>query len=162
MSQTSRAGPVSIRIDSGRTQITPASLAAPWPMVLSAFSSPPRAMATLISLPVPSGLPATSSSVANTPKESVGFLLKGVVGATSKEMLQQLSIYANTKQEVVVDMSGLLRIDFNAVGGFFEVIRAIHLSQKRVILSNLNELVAALLEVFGMTKHAILMRKKTA
>ena len=109
-----------------------------------------------------SGLPATSSSAANTPKESAGFLLKGVVGASSKEMLQQLSIYANTKQEVVVDMSGLLRIDFNAVNEFFEVIRAIHLSQKRVILSNLNELVAALLEVFGMTKHAILMRKKTA
>jgi hypothetical protein len=42
----------------------------------------------------------------------------------NKEMLQQLSIYANTKQEVVVDMSGLLRIDFNAVGGFSEVIRA--------------------------------------
>ncbi len=109
-----------------------------------------------------SGLPVTSAAATNAPKESHGFLLKGVVGASSKEMLQQLSIYANTKQEVVVDMSGLLRIDFNAVGVFFEVIRSIHLSQKRVILSNLNEMVAALLEVFGMTKHAILMRKKSA
>ena len=48
----------------------------------------------------------------------------------------------------------------SAVGEFFETIRAIHLTQKRVILANLNELVAGLLEVFGMTKHAILMRKK--
>lgn len=90
----------------------------------------------------------------------VGFALNGVVGQNSKEMLQQLSIFAAAKQEVLVDMSGLLRIDFAVAGQFFEAIRAIQLSQKRVILSNLNELVAALLEVFGMSKHAILMRKK--
>jgi len=54
------------------------------------------------------------------------------------------------------------RIDFVAITLFFDSIRGIHMSQKRVILSNLNELVAALLEVFGMTKHAILIRKKAA
>ena len=86
--------------------------------------------------------------------------LPGVINVGSKETLHQLTIYASTTQEVIVDMGSLLRIDFNAVGGFFETIRAIHLTQKRVILANLNELVAGLLEVFGMTKHAILMRKK--
>jgi ABC-type transporter Mla MlaB component len=60
----------------------------------------------------------------------------------------------------VIDTSDLMRIDFTAVTMFFEAIRGIHSGQKRVILSNLNELVAALLEVFGITKHAILMRKK--
>ncbi len=95
--------------------------------------------------------------------DPIGFPLKGVISPTSKDMLQQLAIYAGGKQqEVLVDMSGLLRIDFAMAGQFFEAIRAIHLSQKRVILANLNELVAALLEVFGMTKHAILMRKKAA
>ncbi len=95
--------------------------------------------------------------------DPIGFPLKGVISPTSKDMLQQLSIYAGSKpQEVLVDISGLLRIDFAMAGQFFEAIRAIHLSQKRVILANLNELVAALLEVFGMTKHAILMRKKAA
>ncbi len=98
----------------------------------------------------------------DAPKESIGFQLKGVINVGSKEMFQQLAIYANTRQEVVIDMSGLMRIDFNAMGGFFEAIRAIHFSQKRVILSNINELVAGILEVFGMTKHAILMRKKAA
>ena len=90
-----------------------------------------------------------------------GFPLNGVVGQTSKEMLQQLTLHAASRQEVLVDMSGLLRIDFAVAGQFFESIRAIQLTQKRVILSNLNELVAALLEVFGMPKHAILMRKKS-
>jgi anti-anti-sigma regulatory factor len=92
-----------------------------------------------------------------------GFPLKGVVSATSRDMLHQLSVHATSvKQEVVVDMTALLRIDFAAVGLFFETVRSIHLSQKRVILTNLNELVAALLEVFGMPKHAILMRKKAS
>ncbi len=95
-------------------------------------------------------------------QEQGGFPLKGVISASNKEMLQQLSIYAASKQEVLVDMSNLMRIDFAVAGQFFEAIRAIHLAQKRVILSNLNELTAALLEVFGMTKHAILMRKKAA
>ncbi len=95
-------------------------------------------------------------------QEQAGFPLKGVISASNKEMLQQLSLYAASKQEVLVDMSNLMRIDFAVAGQFFEAIRAIHLAQKRVILSNLNELTAALLEVFGMTKHAILMRKKAA
>ena len=90
-----------------------------------------------------------------------GFPLKGVVSATSKEMLQQLSLHAASKPEVIVDLSDLLRIDFAAAGMFFEAIRAINLSQKRIVLSNVNEMVAALLEVFGMTKHALLIRKKT-
>ena len=63
---------------------------------------------------------------------------------------------------MVIDTSDLMRIDFVAITLFFDSIRGIHMSQKRVILSNLNELVAALLEVFGMTKHAILIRKKAA
>jgi len=89
-----------------------------------------------------------------------GFQMKGVLSHNSTEMLSQLAVYAASRQEVAIDMSRLLRIDFTAAGLFFEAIRAIHLAQKRVILSNLNELVAALLEVFAANKHAILMRKK--
>jgi anti-anti-sigma regulatory factor len=105
--------------------------------------------------PLPAGMPAAAGAQA-------GFPLKGVFSANNKEMLQQLSAYAGSRQEVLVDMSHLMRIDFAVAGQFFEAVRAIHLAQKRVILSNLNELTAALLEVFGMTKHAILMRKKAA
>ncbi|MDX2218371.1 MAG: STAS domain-containing protein [Burkholderiales bacterium] len=91
---------------------------------------------------------------------AVGFPLRGVISAASKDALGQLAAYASTHAEVVIDCGALLRIDFAFAGQFFEAIRAIHTAGKRVILSNLNELVAALLEVFGMNKHAILMRKK--
>jgi ABC-type transporter Mla MlaB component len=103
---------------------------------------------------------ATASANPSADKATMGFPIKGVVSAASKDVFQQLSLYAASKQEVVIDTSDLMRIDFTAVTMFFEAIRGIHSGQKRVILSNLNELVAALLEVFGITKHAILMRKK--
>ncbi len=102
----------------------------------------------------------TASANPSADKATMGFPIKGVVSAASKDVFQQLSLYAASKQEVVIDTSDLMRIDFTAVTMFFEAIRGIHSGQKRVILSNLNELVAALLEVFGITKHAILMRKK--
>jgi anti-anti-sigma regulatory factor len=103
------------------------------------------------------------AAAASAPEPAMaGFQMKGVISANSKDMMQQLTLYASAKTEVLVDMSGVMRIDFAAAGQFFETIRSIHLGQKRVILSNLNELTAALLEVFGMTKHAILMRKKAA
>lgn len=113
--------------------------------------------------------PAGTDGVASVLESAVvaagsqgGFPLKGVISASNKEMLQQLSSFAASRQEVLIDMSNLMRIDFAVAGQFFDAIRSIHLAQKRVILANLNELTAALLEVFGMTKHAILMRKKAA
>ena len=110
----------------------------------------------------PDGKIVAPAGAPTSAQDQGGFPMKGVISASSKDMLTQLSIYAASKQEVLVDMSNLMRIDFAVAGQFFEAIRAIHLAQKRVILSNLNELTAALLEVFGMTKHAILMRKKAA
>ncbi len=123
--------------------------------------SPPAWEAVLRPTGTADGAADPSPSAASS-SGADGFTLNGVIGLGSKEMLQQLSIFASSKSEVPVDMSGLLRIDFAATNMFFETIRAIHLSQKRVVLSNLNELVAALLEVFGMAKFAIIIRKKSA
>lgn len=91
----------------------------------------------------------------------IGYPLKGVFNLESKDVAMALSVHASKVQEVVIDMSSLMRVDFAAASYFFETIRSLQSGQKRIILSNLNELVAALLEVFGMQKHAMLMRKKT-
>lgn len=108
----------------------------------------------------PTGL-MDASAATDDDNAAAGYPLKGVVSTNSREMLQQLTLHAQAKHEVLIDMSALMRIDFNAITLFFETIRAMHMAQKRVILSNVNELVAVLLEIFGMTKHAIIMRKKT-
>jgi anti-anti-sigma regulatory factor len=90
-----------------------------------------------------------------------GFALKGVISAASQSQFAELSNYAASHAEVVVDMSKVLRIDFASAANFYDVVKAIQLAGKRVILANLNELNAALIEAFGFNRHAILLRKKS-
>lgn len=99
--------------------------------------------------------PASEPAAANA-----GFSLKGVISTASQNQFADLAAHAAALGEVVVDMGKVLRIDFMAGGQFFEVVKAIHLAGKRVILSNISELNAALLEAFGFNRHAILIRRK--
>jgi anti-anti-sigma regulatory factor len=92
--------------------------------------------------------------------ESAGFAMKGVISPSSQNQFAELVAHAATGTEIVVDMGKVLRVDFAAGAQFFEVVKAIQLAGKRVILSNLSELNAALLEAFGFNRHAILIRRK--
>jgi anti-anti-sigma regulatory factor len=91
---------------------------------------------------------------------AAGFALKGVISTASQNQFADLAAHAASGTEIVVDMSKVLRIDFAAGAQFYEVVKAIQLAGKRVILSNLSELNAALLEAFGFNRHAILIRRK--
>ena len=90
-----------------------------------------------------------------------GFAMKGVLSASSANQMAELNAYASSQTEVVVDMSRLLRIDFAFTSAFFEAVKAFQLAGKRVILANLNELNAALLEALGVNRYAILVRRKS-
>ena len=97
---------------------------------------------------------------ASAPAET-GFAMKGVISAASAGQLGELNAYAASRPEVVLDMSRVLRIDFTYTAAFFDAIKAIQLAGKRVILANLNELNAALLEALGVNRYAILVRRKS-
>jgi anti-anti-sigma regulatory factor len=99
--------------------------------------------------------------VASAPTPDAGFPLKGVVSTASANQIAELNGYAANLQEVAIDTSKVLRIDFAFASAFFEVVKGIQLAGKRVIFSNLNELNAALLEAFGFNRYAILVRKKS-
>jgi anti-anti-sigma regulatory factor len=94
------------------------------------------------------------------PSAEDGFALKGVISPASQDQFAELTDHAALRAEVVVDMGKVLRVDFAVCATFFEVVKAIQLAGKRVILSNLSELNAALLEAFGFNRHAILIRRK--
>jgi anti-anti-sigma regulatory factor len=91
----------------------------------------------------------------------IGFPLKGVISSASANQIAELNGYAASLSEVAIDTGKVLRIDFAFASAFFDVIKAIQLAGKRVILSNLNELNAGLLEAFGFNRYAILVRKKS-
>ena len=106
---------------------------------------------------------AARASAAPAPppvQAAAGFAMKGVVSTSSQNQFADLAAHAASGTEIAVDMSKVLRIDFTAGAQFFEVVKAIQLAGKRVILSNLSELNAALLEAFGFNRHAILIRRK--
>ena len=91
---------------------------------------------------------------------AAGFEMRGVISTSSQNQFADLASHAASGTEVVVDMGKVLRVDFAAGAQFYEVVKAIQLAGKRVILSNLSELNAALLEAFGFNRHAILIRRK--
>jgi anti-anti-sigma regulatory factor len=103
----------------------------------------------------------SAKAAANAPPPETGFALKGVISSSSQNQFAELTGHAAGLSEVAVDMSKVLRVDFAAAGLFFEVVKAIQIAGKRVILSQLNELNAALLEAFGFSRHAILIRRKS-
>jgi len=90
-----------------------------------------------------------------------GYPLKGVISAASANQVAELNGHASTNAEVAIDTSGVLRIDFTYAATFFDVVKSIQTSGKRVIFSNLNELNAGLLEAFGFNRYAILVRRKS-
>ncbi|MEO7743718.1 MAG: STAS domain-containing protein [Usitatibacter sp.] len=102
----------------------------------------------------------TPATPASSPPEA-GFALKGVLTATSASQLAEMNGHAASRSEVVVDMGKVIRIDFSFTGTVFDAIKAIQLAGKRVILTNISELNAALLEALGLNRYAILVRRKS-
>ena len=103
----------------------------------------------------------TPATPASSPPEA-GHALKGVLAATSANQLAEMNGYAASRTEVVVDMGKVMRIEFSFTGTFFDAIKAIQLAGKRVILTNISELNAALLEALGVNRYAILVRRKSS
>jgi anti-anti-sigma regulatory factor len=90
-----------------------------------------------------------------------GFELKGVLSTASANQVAELNAHAATRPEVVVDMGKVLRIEFAYTCALFDVVKAIQLAGKRVILTSLSEVNAALLEALGVNRYAILVRRKS-
>jgi anti-anti-sigma regulatory factor len=91
-----------------------------------------------------------------------GFPLKGVVSVASANQVTELNAYAASRSEVTIDMGKVSRIDFMYTVTFFELVKSMQLASKRVILANLNELNAALLEAIGVNRYAILVRRRSS
>jgi anti-anti-sigma regulatory factor len=104
----------------------------------------------------------TPAAAAAKGAPQAGFMLKGVLSNASAGQIADLNAHAAALPEVVIDMSKVLRIDFPFTAAFFDVVKAIQLAGKRVILTDINELNAALLEALGVNRYAILVRRKTS
>jgi anti-anti-sigma regulatory factor len=114
-----------------------------------------------VSESVKAAAPAKPAPAAAPAEPEAGFALRGVISAASANQIAELNAYAAQSAEVAIDMSKVLRIDFGFTSTLFDAIKAIQLAGKRVILANINELNAALLEALGVNRYAILVRRKS-
>lgn len=88
------------------------------------------------------------------------FRLEGVLDAAAEYRLRELERHAETRSEVVVDLSGLARVDFTTIGSVIGTLIKLHAAGKKVVLSGPNEMVHAFLEVMGVREYATLVRRK--
>jgi anti-anti-sigma regulatory factor len=86
------------------------------------------------------------------------FPLAGVLGA-SREDLDGLARFAYGRKSVVVDMSEVERIDYAFVHALQALLAGFGASGKRVILANVAEAIAVLLETVGADRHVVVMRR---
>jgi anti-anti-sigma regulatory factor len=106
-----------------------------------------------VSTPPSWGLPAPVSAPSM-------ISLDGVIA--SNRDLARLVDHASTCRTVAIDMSGVQRIDFAFASSFSELLRTFHSEGKRVILANISEINATLLETLGANHHLVLLRRKIA
>jgi len=86
------------------------------------------------------------------------FQLKGTL-ATSGD-LAGLVAHARSRATVAIDMGHVDRIDFAFAASFCELLRVFRIQGKRVILANIAEVHAALLESLDTGQHLVLLRRK--
>ena len=98
--------------------------------------------------------PTTSSD------ETECFSIEGVLASGTDYKLRDLERYADTRTQVLIDMTTTTRVDFVTVGAFLNVLIALNRKGKQVIISDANEMVHALFDVMGVTEYASVVRRK--
>ena len=126
-----------------------------------AFEMSPPNWETYVNSVAATAKASASAKAPPPPPAEGGVALKGVISAASANQVAELNGYASNRTEVAVDMSKVMRVEFNFIANFFEAIRVLQAAGKRVIITNLNELNAGLLEALGINRFAILVRRKS-
>ena len=104
----------------------------------------------------PTPLPAATGA-----ESGESFALCGVISESSQSQLQDLSNYAADKQEIRINMAGVTRVDFVAVGNFMSALINLTQAGKKVLILEANEMVQALFHMMGVSEFATMIRKKS-
>lgn len=144
------------------TRHHPASEPGPWLMLLDLYSVTDRRGAFELAADRYARTFRTTTTPpwgASAPVELAGTVaLKGVLA--KPDDLGDLYKNARERKIVAIDMGGVERIAYAYAGDFAMSLKALSASGKRVLLVNLAEIHATLLEIFGIQKHVVLMRRR--
>ncbi|MRR51124.1 MAG: STAS domain-containing protein [Rhodocyclaceae bacterium] len=114
---------------------------------------------------MPAKRPATASAKAASPAETkseakAGCALSGEILSAGMDEFSRISAAAEGCEDVTVDLSRLNRIDFVSTGQFLNVLTTLQKAGKRIHLVGVNQLLAALFDVMGVSKVADVTLRK--
>ncbi len=93
------------------------------------------------------------------PIDAPGTLAVGGVLSSSCARLPGLVAHVSARKAAAIDMGCVERIDFHFLSTLATLLRDFHAAGRRVILANVSELNATLLETLGAQRHAALIRR---
>lgn len=88
------------------------------------------------------------------------YVMHGDVVGSADPQLQGISGYAAQRQDVYIDMSDVIRMDFVSCGIFLNILSALKQDSKSITITGANEMILALWRVMEIHKMATLIRKK--
>lgn len=88
------------------------------------------------------------------------FIIDGALATGTDYKLRDLERYADTRTQVIIDMTTTTRVGFVTVGAFINTIIALNQKGKQVTINGANEMVHALFDVMGVTEYATVVRRK--
>lgn len=100
----------------------------------------------------------TAAAKAVEARKDDAFYLSGELNGGAK--IEGLEAYLSTRDKVVIDMSGVVRIDFSRAGVLFSSLRPCCMRGVSITLRYPNYLVAALLKVVGLADVATIVNAK--
>ncbi len=103
---------------------------------------------------------AVESDAPEAPTEAEHFSIEGVLSTGTDYKLRDLERHAESRTQVLIDMTGTVRVDFVTVGAFINTLIALNQQGKQVTISGTNEMVHALFDVMGVTEYATVVRRK--
>lgn len=108
----------------------------------------------------PSWEPPPAITASQTGAEAVDatlsriYLLEGEIIGPNTEVLRKITAFAADRTKVEIDCSRLRRMDFVSAGTLFNIISQLHTQGRLVVLTGVNSMVAALMQVMGLHQVA--------
>ncbi len=109
--------------------------------------------------PKPGASGGSAVSMAAAPDDE-SFRLSGEMAGPCVAVMQQLKEHAGGRESLLIDLSGLKRIDFVAAGNLLNTLFEAGAGGKPIRLANVSALVTALLKVVGIAEAATVERRR--
>lgn len=90
------------------------------------------------------------------------FKLSGQIGPGSETQFNELKKYAQGRQQIEIDLSQVIRIDFSVVGLLLETLINISSTGGKILFKEGNELVNTLLHIVGASQFAVVLGRTRA